>query len=114
MRNIEHHALIITCNDLEVMQDLRTTITGLYKIHMEASHGEKLITPIYESLINHYYTMSLIPDGSKEGYDASDDNDAIRSKVIQLLKEKSTSDRYHLSFIEVRYGGDQEKKEVLN
>lgn len=114
MRNIEHHAILITCNDLDIMKDLRQTISGYYKIHMEASNGEKLLTPIFESLINHYYTMTLLPDGSKEGYDASDDNDAIRSKVIELLKEKSTSERYHLSFIEVRYGGDQEKKEVLH
>lgn len=114
MRNIKHHALIITCNDLKVTETIRSKALEFYKLNMEASHSDKLISPIMESLINHYYTFTLIPDGSKEGYDASDDNDVIRNKMVEFLTPLTTSTEYHLSFVEIEFGADDNKKAILN
>lgn len=114
MRNIKHHAVIITCNDVKVIETIRNKALEFYKLNMEASHSDKLVSPIMESLINHYYTFTLIPDGSKEGYDASDDNDIIRKKIVDFMEPLTTSEEYHLSYVEVEFGADDHKKTILH
>ena len=45
---------------------------------MEGSNGSLLVSEIKNSIVNHYASFFIFPDGSKEGYDASDDGDVIR------------------------------------
>lgn len=106
MRNIRHHALIVTCNDRKVIDSIRTKALELYKLHMEASSGSHLVSEIKESIVNHYCSFFIIPDGSKEGYDASDDSDIIREKLIDFIKPLVTAEEYHLSYGEISYGAD--------
>lgn len=106
MRNIRHHALIVTCNDRKVLETIRAKIVELYKTHMEASNGVHLVSEIKESIVNHYASFFIIPDGSKEGYDASDDGDIIREKIIAYINPLCTSEAYHLSYGEISYGAD--------
>jgi hypothetical protein len=74
---------------------------------MEAKNGFKLISPIVESLINHYYTFFIAPDGSKEGYDLSEDGDRIREKTIALLEAtKQKLDPHVLNYTALFYGDD--------
>lgn len=107
LRNIRHHVLVITVSDLKLAEKLRLEISELYKKNMEAKNGFKLISPIVESLINHYYTFFIAPDGSKEGYDLSEDGDRIREKTIELLEiTKNKLDPHILNYIELFYGDD--------
>jgi len=57
MRNIQHHVLIITCNDRNTLELIRQKAAELFKTYMEASSGSKLLTEIKESLINNYFTF---------------------------------------------------------
>ncbi len=109
MRNIRHHALIVTCNDRKVIDSIRAKALELYKLHMEASNGSNLVSEIKESIVNHYCSFFIIPDGSKEGYDASDDSDVIREKLIDFIKPLAETDEYHVSYAEVSYGADDGK-----
>ena len=106
MRNIRHHALVVTCNDRDVLESIRAKALELFKLHMEATKGALLASEIKVSLINHYATFFIMPDGSKEGYDASDDSDIIRDKLIDYIKPLIPSDVYHLSYAEVSFGAD--------
>ena len=106
MRNIRHHALIITCNDRKLLESIRNKALELYKQHMEASSGSNLVSEIKESIVNHYASFFIIPDGSKEGYDASDDGDVIREKLIAYITPLCISEAYHLSFGEISFGAD--------
>ncbi len=82
---------------------------------MEAKNGFKLISPIVESLINHYYTFFIAPDGSKEGYDLSEDGDRIRQKTIELLEAtKQNVDSHSLNYIEIFYGDDSLPAQILH
>ena len=114
MRNIQHHTIVITCNDRNVLESIREKAIQLYKSDMEASNGSKLLTEIHESLINSYFTFFVIPDGSKEGYDASDDADIIREKLIAFIKPLALSSDYHLSYVELTFGDDTGKAVILN
>lgn len=74
---------------------------------MEAKNGFQLISPIVTSLINNYHTFFIAPDGSKEGYDLSEDGDNIRSKVIELLRTYDSHDgTFPVSYVEMYYGDD--------
>lgn len=75
-------------------------------MHMEASNGALLISQIMDSIVNHYHSFFIIPDGSKEGYDASDDGDVIRQKLIDFIEPLTASEDYHLSYGEISYGAD--------
>jgi len=114
MRNIQHHVLIITCNDRNTLELIRQKAAELFKTYMEASSGSKLLTEIKESLINNYFTFFIIPDGSKEGYDASDDGDIIRQKLIEHLKTVIAATEFHLSYAELAFGGDDGKAAIIN
>ena len=74
-----------------------------------------MLGEIIESLINNYYTMVLYPDGSKEGHETSEDGDSLRKKTIEYLNEynqKHTDDP--VNFVELYYGADDGKAEILN
>lgn len=106
MRNIRHHALIVTCNDRKILDSIRVKALELYKTHMEASNGANLVSEIKDSIVNNYASFFIIPDGSKEGYDASDDGDTIREKLMAHIKPMCASEAYHLSFGEISFGAD--------
>ena len=109
MRNIRHHALVVTCNDKKLIESIRSKALELYKLHMEASNGSLLVSEIKNSIVNQYASFFIIPDGSKEGYDASDDGDVIREKLIDFIKPFTGSEEYHLSYGEISYGADDGK-----
>jgi hypothetical protein len=54
----------------------------------------KLFTKL-DSLANGYITYVMAWDGSKEGWDTSDDADKLRSRFIKLLKDLD-ADIYHV------------------
>lgn len=59
-----------------------------------------LVSPIIESAINCHHSFTVIPDGSKEGWDDSNKFDAKRDELIELLRQTS------LDWVEVQYGDD--------
>lgn len=114
LRNIRHHTLVVTVHDQKLAEKLRLQISDLYKKNMEAKNGFQLISPIVASLIGGYYTFFIAPDGSKEGYDLSDDGDMIRTKVIELLESYKTNDAtFPVSYVELFYGDDFLSPQVI-
>ncbi len=82
---------------------------------MEAKNGFQLISPIVGSLIGGYYTFFIAPDGSKEGYDLSDDGDRIRAKVLELLDSFKTNDgTFPVSYVELYFGDDSEPAAIVH
>ncbi len=107
MKNIKHHAIIVTCNDKESLELVRSEVMRLYKSIMEAKNGEQLVSPIIESLINKFCSFFIAPDGSKEGYDASDDGDKVRKKIVEFLRSLAETDgTCPIKFVEVFFGSD--------
>lgn len=52
------------------------------------------------SWVNGYQTFMVAPDGSKEGWAASDEGDALRERIIARLKEDSG----YWEWVEVGFG----------
>ena len=82
---------------------------------MEAKNGQQLISPIIPSLINRFCSFFIAPDGSKEGYDASDDGDIIRRKTLDFLNSLADMNgENNIRFVEVCYGSEDQKAVVLS
>jgi hypothetical protein len=97
----------VTVHDPKLASNLHKLISELYKKNMEAKNGYQLISPIMPSLINNYHTFMIVPDGSKEGYDLSEDADTVRQKAIGLLDVfKSENGEHAVDYVEVYYGDD--------
>ncbi|MDX2191338.1 MAG: hypothetical protein SFY32_15910 [Bacteroidota bacterium] len=115
MRNTRHHSIIVTTNDKAALAKLRLEIIAIYQSKMEAKNGAQLISPIVESLINNHCSFFIAPDGSKEGYDASEDGDNVRKHVVSLIESKKDKDGNNVFYyVEVYYGDDNGKAEILN
>ena len=82
---------------------------------MEAKKGSQLISPLVDSLINNFSTFFIVPDGSKEGYDASDDGDRIRKMVIELINDDIAEDGSNeIRYVELFYGDDLQEAKIIN
>lgn len=115
MKNIKHHSIIITVKDFKMAEKIKNEVAFLYKKNMEAKNGFELISPIIPGLINNYYSFFISPDGSKEGYDLSDDGDKIREKTIQLLNRYLSMDpTLELNYVELFYGDEDNAPQILN
>ena len=82
---------------------------------MEAKRGASLVSPLVESIINNFFSFFIAPDGSKEGYDASDDGDKIRKLIIELIEKSKNADGYNpFRYAEVCYGDDNYESKILS
>ncbi len=114
MRNIKHHAIIITAHDLKLLQQVKVTLGEMIKQNIEASNGIRLLGEITESLINNFYSLIVFPDGSKEGHETSDDGDILRKKITDYLEQHNKTHKENLlNFIEVYFGSDDGTGGVL-
>jgi hypothetical protein len=115
LKNIRHHTIVVTSNDRPKLESLRKKIFTLYSEKMEAKKGAQLVSPLVDSLINNFSTFFIVPDGSKEGYDASDDGDRIRKLVIELINNEIKADGENdIRFVELFYGDDEREAKILN
>lgn len=83
-------------------------ISSWGKPHIEAARRRatelKLqTTEIVASMWNGLYTFAVTPDGSKEGWEASDTADASRTELIGWLQDPQND---YFTWVEVEYGDD--------
>lgn len=115
MKNIKHHTIAITSNDKVQLEALRNRVLSIYKEKMEAKKGNQIVSPIFESLINSFCTFYIIPDGSKEGYDASEDGDTVRKSIVELINSYNQAGRENIfRFIEISYGEDASAPQIIS
>jgi hypothetical protein len=66
------------------------------------------VTPIFETKLNGVWSFFVLPDGSKEGWEASDEGDARRFAFVAWLDAQRYDDDstpYH--WVEVAIGSDE-------
>ncbi len=90
MSLIQHHAIIATTWDEEVFNQVCS------KIEKEKLNDYFLF---HRANVNGYCTILCPPDGSKEGWNESDEGDKRRKWFMELLKAT-----HHWSIVYVTYG----------
>lgn len=87
MGTFKHNAMIIT-----------GTMTEEAEKKVKAAHivakklFRSLVTPIIESPVNNVFTFFIAPDGSKEGWDTSDEHDAKRKELADYIETLAYED----------------------
>lgn len=103
MGHIRHVAIIVTFGDYQLEK-----VKGLIKSIEEISPRQ--VSNIVDSPVNGYQSFFIAPDGSKLGWQHSQDGEDQRKRIIELLEE---GDPY-VSYVEVMYGDDDGRSEILN
>lgn len=97
MSLIVHHAIIVTSWDDMLLSELAGVASGL---------GAIVSGPSTQG-VNGYRTLTICPDGSKEGWDDSINGDARRAQIKTWMDTKRYDDRScALEWVEVAYGND--------
>ncbi len=91
MGTIRHHCIVITCGLIENADKVFNQAVKLF--------GTEMVS--YQKTL--YYTIFIGPDGSKEEWDTSNENDEKRAEMkLWLIENKITN------WFEYAYGGCQE------
>ena len=93
-----HHAIIVTgslsYNYFEIAHSMAISIFPI-------------VSGLYPSMCNFYWSFFIPPDGSKEGWADSLEGDKRRDEFISFLNEKE------LTFVEVQYGDENGEDKIL-
>lgn len=94
---IQHNALVVTTFDEDRARAARAYAAELF--------GEHMVTGTLRAQVNCYVTFFVGPDGSKEGWDTSDDHDGKRESFNNYLRSFDYEDGSNpFDWVEVSYG----------
>lgn len=90
---IKYNAIIVTTWDTERMEKVRVAALGFFR--------EQQVSPVMESPTNGYATVFIAPDGSKEGWDASNDGNKAREDFFEWMRKEPD---LYVDAVDVGYG----------
>lgn len=104
MGYIRHNAIVVTSWDTDI---LRAAAERATELDLEVLGPSK-------PAINHYASLLICPDGSKEGWDASTEFDKRRDQFEAWLRSRRCEDdSSHFEWVEVAYGADDSAAEIV-
>ena len=99
MGYMRHHAVIVTSWDEKRIADAHLKARAIFE--------PQQVTVIVRGTVNHYESFMVGPDGSKEGWDDSDEGDRRREQFTRWLDSQRYEDgSTSLKWVEVQYGDD--------
>lgn len=118
MGYIKHHAIIVVSWDDKLLKKVHAKAKKIFKEKFAQDelvrNGEKLVSPIIDSIINSYQSFFIAPDGSKEGYNTSTLGNDARDEFIKYIKSLAYSDGSNaVNYTEVFFGEDNNESKVL-
>lgn len=101
MGYIKHNAIIITGWDDDYLEEAHTKAKEIF--------NDRLVSEIVKGMINGQSSFFIAPDGSKEGWETSQECDEMREKFTEWMKEKCR----RCNYVEVRFGGDDSQAYIV-
>ena len=89
---MRHHAIVVTSYEREALELAHETASDIFG---------GAVSAIVDSPINGYASFFVPPDGSKEGWEVSNDGNCYRDRLIAWLEPLRG-----LDWVEVQYGDD--------
>jgi hypothetical protein len=107
MGTLKHHAIVVTSWDGEELKKAHKKAKKVFQKNFEGRPYIKppicrVVSHIIEGLANKQYSFFIAPDGSKEGWAASDDGDNARKEFLDWLQKSSNE----CDYVEVIFGED--------
>lgn len=112
MGYMRHHAIVVTSWDEQKLLEAHTRARVLNTAYAGLGRIVSEMTPI---AMNGQASFVVAPDGSKEGWDVSDQGDDFREEFVTWLREQSFDDGSSvLSWVLVQFGDDNDDNRVLS
>jgi hypothetical protein len=113
MGYMKHHAIIVTSWDREAIKQAHTKARELL---LAINHYPKFrnISEIVDGAINGQCSFFIAPDGSKEGWQTSDQGDKMRADFIEYLESTRYEDgSIALKYVEISFGEDDYRPSAI-
>jgi hypothetical protein len=97
---MRHHGFLVTDWSEQDIQEVHKYALGLF--------GERMVTSLVGPAVNGYMTFAIGPDGSKEGWDESDDGNQRREEFKEFLHAhyKDEEGFFKVKWVEIQYADD--------
>lgn len=104
MGHMRHHAIVVTTWNHELID----------QAHAKAVELGMSVSNVTSEVTNGFRSFLVAPDGSKEGWDQSDQGDQQRDAFIEWLDEQRYEDRSTaLDWVVVQFGDDNRKPAII-
>ena len=90
---IRHNGILVTGYEPDIQKVYKKAKKIFYR---------KMVSELSQELGNGYQSFAIFPDGSKEGWGTSNDNDENRETFFEWLEKKDRA----VSAVDVAFGGD--------
>ena len=102
MGRIVHDAIVVTTSDCrpDGLPDI-----DAFRASLPEDFRQLVVGPIPAPL-NGYVSYAFLPDGSKEGWGASDEGDTYRAQFAALFSQSYSDGSTHDDAVAIRFGGD--------
>lgn len=113
MGTFRHHTIVVIGQDMPDTHHAREKCIDILKRNTnDSKRAAMLVSYTCESITNQFYSFFIAPDGSKEGWDISDQCDNARKEIVEYLKKQRDKG---ICFIEIAFGGHNGvSAEILN
>lgn len=103
MGYMRHHAIIVTSWENNHLKQAHDQARAIF------DRNGYQVSDLLDSAINGYQSFMVPPDGSKEGWDFSDEGDANRAQFLQWLREQNL----FVDAIEVQFADEDNAPAVV-
>jgi hypothetical protein len=109
MGYIKHHTIVVTGWEDEHIEQARKKAIEIFENQckdedIEPPYGSNIISQIIGSLSNGQRSFFIAPDGSKEGWETSNNCNNARKLFLDWLRDEDN----YCDYIEVMFGGDDD------
>ena len=114
MGYMRHHTIVVT--GIVFSKELRGGIPAdIVDAHKKAKTIFPIVSPLSQATMNGYRSFFIAPDGSKEGWQPSDQGDLDREAFKRWLNAHRFSDKGSpFDWVEVQFGDDEEKTRIIS
>lgn len=119
-----HHFINVTVNgcaraERDELDDVRLRAQGqpsghlARHLHQRAREIGLAVSQLHHPEIEDYHYFTVFPDGSKEGWDESDDGDSRHDQFIAEINRWRMGNRPgHIQWMEVQIGDDGDERKI--
>lgn len=104
MGYMRHHTIVVASWDSGSME----------RAHEKATRIFSWVSPLSPEAVNGYSSFFIPPDGSKEGWQESNEGDENRDRFISWLgQQRHVDNSSNLSWVEIQFGDDEYQTKII-
>jgi hypothetical protein len=115
MGYVKHNAIVVTGWNAEKVNEARLKAIEIFERcfndePMVKPYVGKLISEVVYGLTNNQCSFFIAPDGSKEGWQTSDNGDKARDEFCDWLNREPDN---FSDYVEIVFGGDDSNEKIV-